>query len=69
MSTISPCKGCEERTAEPNCHGICEKYLTWQREHKEDLDRKYEIKRQEGVITEAAIDHIRRCRKKRHGRK
>lgn len=23
----APCKGCKERTIEPNCHMICERYL------------------------------------------
>lgn len=24
-----PCKGCEDRIPEPNCHGTCEKYKEW----------------------------------------
>ena len=25
----SPCKGCEQRCAEPNCHDACEAYLAY----------------------------------------
>lgn len=31
-----PCKGCEERTAMPNCHTNCIAYRVW-------LDKKQEI--------------------------
>lgn len=25
----APCKGCTERTAVPNCHTTCKRYLDW----------------------------------------
>lgn len=28
----APCKGCQNRTVEPNCHMGCEKYLAFRRE-------------------------------------
>lgn len=29
----APCKGCTERTAVPNCHMTCQRYLTWKSEY------------------------------------
>ena len=29
-----PCKDCEERVAEPNCHSTCEKYLIFEAENE-----------------------------------
>ena len=26
---LAPCKNCQERTIEPNCHSTCEKYLKY----------------------------------------
>lgn len=66
---MCPCKGCTERTAEPNCHGTCKKYLSWTQTKQEAQDRKNAIKDPERAITEGAIAYIRKCRKKRHGRK
>ena len=34
MEDKSPCKGCTERCAEPNCHTTCEKYLSFEEAHK-----------------------------------
>lgn len=33
-----PCKGCNDRSVEPNCHNaaICEKWAEFQREKEED---------------------------------
>lgn len=38
---IAPCKGCEERTTEPNCHTHCMAYRIWReadRLEKEKLE-------------------------------
>lgn len=32
---MNPCKNCKDR--EPECHAICEKYITWQAEHQEKI--------------------------------
>lgn len=31
----SPCKGCEDRTVEPNCHMTCDRYLAYEASRKE----------------------------------
>lgn len=31
---LSPCKGCPDRTVEPNCHTNCEKYLEQVKEYE-----------------------------------
>ena len=40
--TISPCTGCQERSAE--CHGVCEKYAKWLEEHREYKRENYRRK-------------------------
>lgn len=70
-----PCKGCTERTVEPNCHGGMRKVsrmdTTKARSARPQLrqeaqDRKNAIKDPERTITEGAIRHIIRCRRKRN---
>lgn len=29
QKVTSPCKGCDERTVEPNCHTLCERYIAY----------------------------------------
>lgn len=38
--SIKCCKGCEERTIEPNCHMTCERYLEALEEHHRIRDQK-----------------------------
>ena len=39
QTPVSPCKGCEEREVEPNCHTNCIAYRQWH-----DTYRDYKIK-------------------------
>ena len=32
---ISPCKDCDHRVLDPNCHDSCETYLIWAKKKKE----------------------------------
>ena len=41
-SSGCPCKGCDDRVAEPNCHATCEKYKAW----RGKLDKVNEAERQ-----------------------
>ena len=41
MANNAPCKGCKDRTVEPNCHMTCDKYLEFVAgKHKEQNVRK-----------------------------
>lgn len=52
---VAPCKGCTDRTIEPNCHMTCERYLSF----RGDLDKKKQQKRRKDDIERP----IRRYRK------
>lgn len=41
----SPCKGCERRTARPNCHATCEEYKDFvnERHHYNEERRKQSV--------------------------
>lgn len=41
MTDTTCCKGCTERTAIPNCHMTCEKYLKFAEERKKILEYTY----------------------------
>ena len=38
MRAASPCKGCPDRTVEPNCHMTCDKYRAYQAARRGELD-------------------------------
>lgn len=35
-----PCKGCDHRVADPNCHGTCEDYILWAKANAEERERR-----------------------------
>lgn len=43
MRTISPCKGCAERSVEPNCHNpdICQKWAEWCEIHNKEKNDEF----------------------------
>jgi hypothetical protein len=53
----SPCMGCEERRAEPNCHMTCERYLAFDEECK--ALRKEKIRIAEEYRIQKEIEHRR----------
>lgn len=57
------CKGCTERHA--GCHCECESYLTWAREHREELERIRQIKEKDNAIAEATYASKGREEKRR----
>lgn len=55
---IKCCKGCEERTVEPNCHMTCERYL----EAVEEADRIREERRKDFYLAAYANEQKARRR-------
>lgn len=52
----SPCHGCRDRTAVPNCHASCERYATFAAE-RERIRRAREL---EGTVDKLHEDAVRR---------
>ncbi len=44
----APCKGCPDRTVEPNCHMTCEKYIAFQQECRAMADSRLEDREYRG---------------------
>lgn len=61
-----PCKGCDDRVPDPNCHGSCERYIAWKAKQHE----KNENARKERVNRDILSDAKKRAlwRKKRYSR-
>ena len=57
------CKGCTERHA--GCHAECESYLTFVREHREELEHIRKIKENENAIAETTYASKAREEKRR----
>lgn len=54
----APCKGCIERTVEPNCHTACPRYLAF----RAAVDAEASGKRIEAGLTAYTVDRISRSR-------
>ena len=52
-----PCYGCTERVADPNCHGYCEKYLTFDKLCREFRAEKKRIAEENRILN--GIEHDR----------
>ena len=63
----APCHGCGERTAD--CHGTCEKYLTWYAERQEWLAKVNHAKEMERAMTQHIYKRNSRVRRIRHLRR
>lgn len=35
-----PCKGCNDRVADPNCHGTCQRYVDWAKANAEERQKR-----------------------------
>ena len=57
----SPCLGCKERVAEPNCHGYCEKYIAFRNELDRQNAEKYKQKQIYLIGSGIEVDRIRAC--------
>lgn len=57
MSTVCPCKGCENRSI--YCHGECIEYTRW----RDNLDQFNEKNRADKDITGYQVDQIRKYSK------
>lgn len=69
--TSSPCKGCENRTVEPNCHNPdrCEKWAEFQRIHQHEKDVIYENVRKERTGVQHLIKTIQENKKRSRRRR
>lgn len=38
-----PCKDCQDRTIEPNCHDTCERYKSWKEDNNAEKQRRKEM--------------------------
>ena len=36
----APCKYCNDRVIEPNCHNTCEKYINWCKEREVEVENR-----------------------------
>jgi len=54
----SPCLGCTERVADPNCHGYCEKYLTFSKLCEEFRAEKKRIAEANRILNDIEHDRI-----------
>lgn len=62
MTDRYPCRGCEWRTAEPNCHDTCCQYLMAKEkadEVREKMQKEHQI---DNDATDAKISGMRRMR-------
>lgn len=56
----APCKGCEERSADPNCHIYCEKYVAYKKARDQEKAEHIRIAKQEQILND-----IEKSRKRR----
>jgi len=52
----SPCKGCKDRVAEPNCHITCERYLAEKALYDEKKKKIYNAKMQDAMERDRSIN-------------
>lgn len=57
----SPCLGCKERVADPNCHGYCEKYIAFRKELDKQNAVEYKQKQIHLIANGIEVDRIRAC--------
>ena len=50
MKNKCPCKGCFDRTV--TCHGRCERYQTWKKEHEMQLREEMEMRKNNAAPTD-----------------
>ena len=55
----NPCQGCADRNSE--CHGICEKYLSWQKNHITEMHNIGLARREENELYAVHRESIKRC--------
>ena len=46
----TPCRGCKDRRADPNCHTDCEKYLAYKNKLNDWQDKVYKNKMNEELV-------------------
>lgn len=59
-----PCYECQDRTV--GCHGKCEKYISWNKEHEKIRDAAHHEKQLKTISTEYRRDRYRRLTGKRN---
>lgn len=47
MKKVSPCKDCDHRSIEPNCHETCEPYLIWKEEDRREKEMLQKARQEE----------------------
>lgn len=60
-----PCKGCKDRTVEPNCHTDCPRYLEWRKGVDERREKRRAFIQKRDTIGERQLR--RTWRKQRYG--
>lgn len=60
----SPCKGCQDRTVEPNCHITCEEYIAYQLRVEQSKKTLAELEA-EYAIKSRSYDNVGKKLKKR----
>lgn len=57
---LAPCKDCPDRCV--GCHAVCEKYITWNKEHTEELEQRHQSRVTTKIFEEIKYRNLRRKR-------